>query len=351
MLSVRKHFTCLSTVAFILMAAALLTLPAHAAPDSPFKMLKTWKLGGDGSWDYLKVDEPSHLLYIARQTRIMVVDTKAGKLIAEIGGLQRTHGVALDDQGKIGYISDGGAGSILAFDRSNFKIITTIPAGKNPDAILFEPSQRRVFAFNGGSKNATVVDTSTNKVIATIPLPGKPEFSATDGVGNVFVNIEDTNQLLRIDAVALKVAATWPLGPCKAPSGLALDIAHHRLFSVCDNAKLTVVDSQSGRLVATTTIGEGADAVAFDGKRGLVFSSNGESGTLTVVRQESPDRYSVIQTLPTKGGARTLGLNEASGEIYTVTATLGPKPAPTKDVPSPRPPILPNSFITLVIGR
>jgi len=346
-----KRSTSTVALSVILASTTLLPVTAMAAPQTSFKVINTWKLGGDGSWDYLKVDGPAHLLYIARANRIMVVNIPDGKLVTEIGGLQRTHGVALDDKGQVGYISDGGAGSVLAFNRSTFKVIATIPAGKNPDAILFEPTKRLVFAFNGGSKDATVIDTSSNKVIATIPLPGKPEFSATDGSGNVFVNIEDTNQLLHIDAATLKVTATWSLAPCKAPSGLAIDVQHHRLFSVCDNAKMTVVDSQSGKLVTTAPIGEGADAVAYDSKHALVLSSNGESGNLTVLHQDSPDHYTTLQTLTTQAGARTLGLNPTTGEIYTVTATLGHRPAPTKEMPNPRAPILPNTFVVLVIGQ
>lgn len=351
MIFASKRFTSISTILLTLLAEVSLVIPAQAAPAALFKVINTWKLGGDGSWDYLKVDEAAHLLYIARLNRIMVVDTQTGKLVTEIGGLQRTHGVALDDKGKIGYISDGGAGSVLAFDRSTFKVIATVPAGKNPDAILFEPTQRRVFAFNGTSKNTTVIDASSNKVIATIPMPGKPEFSVTDGGGNIYVNIEDTNQLLHIDAATMKVTATWSLAPCKAPSGLAIDVEHHRLFSVCDNAKMTILDSQSGKLVATAPIGEGADAVAFDSKHGLVFSSNGESGNLTILHQDSPDHYTTLQTLTTLPGARTLALNPTTGEIYTVTASLGQRPAPTQDNPNPRAPIVPNSFVVLVVGR
>jgi YVTN family beta-propeller protein len=351
MLFARKRYLITPVLFLSLFSAMAVASPAQTVPSAPFKIQDTWKLGGDGSWDYLKVDEPAHLLYIARLNRIMVVDTQSGKLVTEIGGLQRTHGVALDDKGQIGYISDGGAGSVLAFDRSTFKVTATIPAGKNPDAILFEPTKHRVFAFNGGSKDATVIDASSNKVIATIPMPGKPEFSATDGKGNVFVNIEDTNQLLHIDAATLKVTGTWSLAPCKEPSGLAIDIEHHRLFSVCDNAKMTVVDSESGKLVATASIGEGADAVAYDSRRGLVLSSNGESGNLTILHQDSPDHYTVQQTLTTLAGARTLAVNTTTGKIYTVTAKIGPKPAPTKEMPNPRPPIMPNSFVILVIGR
>jgi YVTN family beta-propeller protein len=327
------------------------TARASTAPEAAFTVKDTWRLGGDGSWDYLSVDGAAHLLYIARLNRIMVVDTQSGKLVNEIGGLQHSHGVAFDDKGQLGYISDGGSGSVIAFDRSTLKIVTTIPAGKNPDAILFEPTKRRVFAFNGASKDATVIDAATNKVLTTIPLPGKPEFSATDGNGNVFVNIEDTNQLLHIDAATLKVTASWSLAPCKAPSGLAIDVEHNRLFSVCDNAKMTVVDCQSGKLIATAPIGEGADAVVYDNKRGLVFSSNGEGGNLTILHQDSPDHYTVRQTLTTKPGARTLALDDTTGEIYTVTASMGHKPAPTKEVPNPKATVLPDSFVVLVVGH
>ena len=351
MLIACKRSTHISAISFSLLTALLLAVPSRAAPPAPFKVLNTWKLGGDGSWDYLKVDEAAHLLYIARLDRIMVIDIQTGKLVSEIGDLQHAHGIALDDTGRIGFISDGGAGSVLVFDRSTFKVIATIPAGKNPDAVLFEPTQRRVFTFNGASKNATVIDAPSKKVIATIPMPGKPEFSVTDGTGNVFVNIEDTNQLLQIDAVNMKVTATWPLAPCKAPSGLAIDIEHHRLFSVCDNAQMAIVNSQSGKLVAMAPIGEGSDAVAFDSKRGLVLSSNGESGNLTILHQDSPDQYKTLQTLNTLPGARTLALNQTTGEVYTVSATLGHRPAPTKEVPNPRPPIVPNSFVVLIIGR
>jgi YVTN family beta-propeller protein len=347
MLFALKRSSNAARLLILFSAASVASLAQLAAP---FKVLSTWKLGGDGSWDYLKVDEPAHLLYIARLNRIMVVDTETGKLVTEIGGLQHAHGVALDDSGKIGYISDGGAGSVLVFDRSTFKVTATIPAGKNPDAVLFEPTQRRVFTFNGASKDATVIDAS-NKVIGTVPMPGKPEFSVTDGSGNVFVNIEDTNQLLKIDAVSMEVTARWSLALCNAPSGLAIDIAHHRLFSVCDNAKMTVLDSESGKLVATAPIGKGADAVAYDSRRGLVLCSNGESGTLTILQQNSPDRYTVLQTLTTVLGARTASLNASTGKIYTVSATLGRKPAQTKEVPNPKPPIMPNSFVVLVVGR
>ena len=203
----------------------------------------------------------------------------------------------------------------------------------------------------GGSKSATVVDSNTNTVLATIPLPGKPEFSAAGERGNVFVNIEDSSQILRINASSLKITGAWPLTPCEGPSGLSIDAVHHRLFSVCDNRRMVVVDSISGKLVATVAIGEGPDAAVYDPVRSMIFSANGESGSLTAVRQVTPNRYVNVQTLPTKLGARTLAVDTASGKLYTVSASLGPKPAATASVPKPKPPVLANSFVVLVIGQ
>src|SRR3954454_7360717 len=184
---------------FVTLALCLTVTPRLRASEPTFKLEHTWNLGGDGSWDYMAVDPTSHVLYIARLNRIMLVDTQSGKLLTEITGLNHAHGIAFDTQGKVGYISDGGAGTILVFDRSSYKILATIPCGKNPDAVVYEPTQRRVFAFNGGSHDATVIDADSTSIITKIPLPGRPEFSVSDGAGNVFVNIEDSSVVLRID--------------------------------------------------------------------------------------------------------------------------------------------------------
>lgn len=340
-----------ATLAVMLYAIPFTPFKAFGGSEPPFHIDNTWKLGGNGSWDYLAVDTAAHMLYIARLNRIMIVDTQTGKLAGELGGLQHAHGIAFNDRNENGYISDGGAGTVIVFNRATRKTIMTIPVGKNPDAILFEPTRGLIFVFNGASKNANVIDASSNKVIATIPMPGKPEFSVTDGLGNVYVNIEDTSQVLHIDATTLKVTGSWSLAPCAAPSGLAIDIAHHRLFSVCDNDKMAVVDSTSGKVVATPEIGAGSDAVAYDAKRGLVLSSNGESGTLSILHQASPDHYATLQTLPTMTGARTLALDPSNDSIYTVTARLGPKPTATKELPKPKPEIVPDTFVVLVVRR
>ena len=347
MLSLKKFTHALALFSLLSNVTPILAEPAASVP---FKLQQTWKLGGDGSWDYMTVDPQTHILYIARLDRVMLVETQTGKLIAEIGGLQHVHGVAFDTEGKLGYISDGGAGKILVFDRSTHKVLESIPAGKNPDAVLFEPTQRRVFTFNGISHDATVIDAATNKVIATLPMPGKPEFSVTDGAGNIYVNIEPTSSVLRIDAATLKVTATWPLAPGKGPSGLAIDTAHYRLFSVCDNDTMAILDSRTGKLVSSPTIGQGADAVAYDSTNNLVFSSNGESGTMTVLHP-TPSGYAVLQTLRTKLGARTMAVDTSTGVVYTVSSSLGPKPPASPSNPKRRPAVIPGSFVVLAFSR
>jgi len=341
-----KLFGCIALAIATITSANV--IPASAADT--YQVQQTWKLGGDGGWDYLKVDEPAHLLYITRGNRVMVVDVQTGKLLDEINGFQGVHGVALDTTGKYGYISDGSAGMVRVFDRTTRQVVASVPVGQNPDAILFEPTHKYVFAMNGRSKDASVVDAATNKVIATIPLPGKPEFAATDGKGNVFVNIQDKNELQRIDANSLKVTATWPLAPCESPSGLAIDRASHRLFSVCDGKVMAVTNAETGKVVATPAIGDGPDAAGFDSQRKLAFSSNGE-GNLTILHQDSPDQYSLVQTVNTKRGTRTMALDESTGKVYLVTGDFGPRPNPTADNPRPRPAILPGTFSVLVVGK
>jgi YVTN family beta-propeller protein len=331
--------------------ASLLAAPSIRASDSSFKLQNAWKLGGDASWDYLTVDATAQILHVARLNRVMLVDIRSGKLVTEINGINHAHGVAFDDLGKVGYISDGGAGTVLVFDRTTYKVLATIPAGKNPDSVLFEPTHHRVFAFNGLSHDATVIDAASNSVIATIPLPGKPEFSVTDRGGNVFVNIEDANAVLRLDADSLKITASWTLAPGKGPSGLAIDAAGHRLFSVCDNDKMIILDSRTGRILANPSIGEGADAVVFDAAHKLVVSSNGESGTMTIIQANGPASYTTVQILPTQIGARTMAADPTSGTLYTVSAALGPRPPASPSNPKRRPDILPNSFIVLAFSR
>ena len=340
------------TLAFVAQSSAVVVMlgimTATAIAQQPYKVLDHWKIDGATGWDYLTADPDAHLLYITHGNRVDVVDTASGKVAGAITGLQGVHGVALDSDGKVGYISDGRADQVVVFDRKTLATLDRIDAGLNPDGIEFEPMTRTVWAFNGRSKDATVMDAATRKVIATVKLPGKPEFPRADGKGHIFDNIEDKNEIVEIDAASKTVIATWPITDCDGPSGLAYDKQHARLFAVCDK-KMAVVDAKTGKQWATADIGGGPDGAAFSAKYGLAFSTNGEDGTLSVV--DAAHGYKTIETLPTQKGARTITYDEKTDRIYTVTAELGPKPAPTPENPRGRPPVAPGTFTVLVLGR
>ncbi len=330
--------------------ALLLSLGVSSArAQGPYRVLTQWKIGGDGGWDYLAVDPMAHRLYVTHGPRVEVIDTDTGKPMGAITGLQGTHGVAFDATGERGYISDGRGNAVVVFDRKTLKTIATVPAGTNPDGIAYEPTTKTVWAFNGRSSNVTVIDTKDNKVVATLPLPGKPEFPVADGKGNVYDNIEDKGEIVRFDAAAKKMTAEWPLAGCDSPSGLAIDHAAMHLFSVCDGKKMAVTDAKTGKVLATPTIGDGPDAAGFDAKNKLAFSSNGD-GTLTVV-DAGKSSFPVIQNLTTQKSARTMAYDAANGHIYLSAAELGPRPAPTAQMPHPRPSITPGSFTVIVVGH
>lgn len=330
-------------------AALAFTSCSALLAEGPYRVQDKWKLGGDGGWDYLAVNPYSGLLYITRATHVMVIDTKSGKQVADIPGFKQTHGVVFDTDGKTGYISDGGNNQVAVFDTKTNKVTQTLPAGTNPDGMVFDPATKTAWAFNGRSKNATVIDAKTKQVVATVDLPGRPEFPVSDGKGSIFVNIEDKNEIVHIDAKTHTALAEWPIG-CESPSGQAIDLANNRLFSVCDGKKMSIVDAGSGKVVATSDIGDGPDAAGFDPKSSNVFSSNGD-GTLTVVHQNSPNAYSVLQNLTTQKSARTMALDEKTGKIYLVAAEFGPRPAATPENPRPRPPVLPGTFVVIVVGK
>ncbi|MHB1023840.1 MAG: YncE family protein [Acidobacteriaceae bacterium] len=326
----------------------MMASPIVASAQVVYQVQSHWKIGGEGGWDYMKVDPVTHHLYVTHGPRVEVLDLRDGKVIGSITGLQGTHGVALDKEGKYGYISDGRGNAVVVFDRHSLQRVATIPVtGVNPDGIVYEPVTKTVWAFNGHSKSVSVIDTVQRKVVATIALPGKPEFPVADGKGMVFDNIESTSQMVKLDAVSRKLVATWSLTGCESPSGLAFDAAHRHLFSVCDNQKMAVTDADTGKVLANPTIGDSPDAARFDAKHQLAFSSNGE-GTLTVVDARN---YKVLQDLKTERGARTMALDEATGRIFVVTAQFGPRPAATAVNPRPRPAIVPDSFTVLVLGR
>lgn len=329
-------------------AAVLLTGATSLLAQQPYKIVDQWKIGGTGGWDYLLADSGAHRLYVTHGPRVDVVDTQTGKVIGAITGLKGTHGVALDSIGRYGYISDGQANVVVVFDRQTLATIDTVPAGTNPDGIAYEPVTKTVWAFNGRSGDVTVIDTEAGKVVATIKLPGKPEFPQADGGGNVFVNIEDKNLIVRLNAASKMITATWKLDACDSPSGLAIDRAQHRLFSVCDGKKMAVTDYETGKLLASPEIGNGPDAAGYSMSHRLAFSSNGE-GTLTVV--DATHDYKVIQSLATRRGARTMSYDDGTDRVYLVSAEFGPVPAATATNSRPRPTIVPDSFTILVVGR
>jgi YVTN family beta-propeller protein len=322
--------------------------PGQANAQQPYHVIDHWKLGGEGGWDYLLADANAHRLYVTHGPRVEVIDSQSGKPIGAITGLHGTHGVALDTSGKYGYISDGGGNAVVVFDRTSLATVATIPSGTNPDGIVFEPATQTVWAFNGRSKDVTVIDAATRKAVATIPLPGKPEFPVVDGKGTVYDNIEDKSEIVRLDAHARKLTAEWPAG-CDSPSGLAFDIPGHRLFAVCDGKKMAVVDSNSGKVIATPTIGDGPDAASFSPGKDLAFASSGD-GILAVVDASKPE-YPTIESLPTQRGARTMTYDPSTDRAYVVSAEFGARPAATADNPRPRPAIVPGSFTVIIIGR
>jgi YVTN family beta-propeller protein len=326
------------------------TSAAQAGP-SGYHLLKKIKVGGEGFWDYIAFDSPTRRLFISRGTKVVVLNVDSEKVVGEIPDTTGVHGIALaPDLGK-GFTSNGGAGTVSIFDLKTLEVTGHAQAGKNPDAILYDPATKRVFTMNGRSSDSTAIDAATGNVLATIPLGGRPEFAVADGAGHVFLNLEDKSQVQEIDAKTLTVTATWPLAPCESPSGLAIDAAHRRLFAGCHNKMMGIMDADSGKVVATPPIGLGVDANQFDPGTGFAFSSNG-AGTLTVVHEDSPDKFSVVEDVPTQTGARTMALDLKTHQVFLVTAEFAPAPAPTPDNPNPRRGgMIPDSFVVLVFGR
>jgi DNA-binding beta-propeller fold protein YncE len=321
-----------------------------AAPTN-YALQQRIAVGGPGGWDYLTIDPDARRLYIARADRVLVLDVDQGAVTAEIRPAEGVHGVALSPALKRGFSSNGRDNSVTVFDLATLKTIQVvkIPA-QNPDAILYVPEAGRVLTFNGRSKDVTAIDGSSLAVVGHLTLGSKPEFAQGDGTGRAFVNLEDeAGAIAVLDAKTLSLTATWPMPGCQEPSGLALDRAHHRLFSTCDNGVMAVTDSTNGRAVARVPIGRGPDAAGIDPELGLIFSSNGE-GTLTVIHQDDPDHYTVAQTVTTEPSARTLAVDTKTHKIWLVAAKFGPRPEPTPAEPHPRAPILPDTFTVLVVG-
>lgn len=321
-----------------------------AAGPSGYHLLKKIKVGGEGFWDYITFDSPTRRLFISRGTKVMVLNVDTEKVVGEIPNTAGVHGIALADDLGRGFTSNGQAGTVTIFDLKTLAVIGEAKAEMNPDAIIYDPASKRVFAMNGRSGSVTAIDGATGTVAGTIPVGGKLEFAAADGRGHVFVNVENKSEEAELDSKNLTVLAHWPLAPCAEPSGLAIDAKNHRLFAGCGNKMMAVIDADSGKVVATPPIGVGVDADRFDPATGYAFASCG-SGVLTVVHEDSPDKFSVVEDVPTQMGARTMALDKKTHEVFLVTAEFGPPPAATAEHPHPRPTMVPDSFVVLVYGR
>ena len=315
-------------------------------PGSPgYHLVRTISVSGDGFWDYLTVDSQARRLYISHSTHVQVMDIDTYKIVGEIPDTQGVHGVALAPELNRGFTSNGRANTMTIFDLKTLKIIGTVKVGTNPDAIVYDGVTKRVFTMNGRSHDTTAINAADGTLSGTLDLGGKPEFAVADGKGTIYVNIEDKSELIQFDAQNLTVLQRSPLAPGQEPSGLAMDLKNRRLFAGCDNKMMAVVVADSGKVIATPAIGEGVDATAFDPDTNFAFASNGE-GTLTVLHEDSPDRFTVVENVPTKRSARTMALDQKTHNIFLAAADLGP-PAKGERWPS----VKPGSFVILVLGR
>ena len=349
-------FTILMTIGGFALRSQRAQADSPATPGSPagpsgYHLVKTIKVGGEGFWDYITFDSPTRRLFISRGTKVIVLNVDSEKIVGEIPDTPGVHGIALVADGGNGYTSNGMAGTISIFDLKTLQVIGHAQAEMNPDCIIYDPATKRVFAMNGRSGTATAVDVATGMVVGTIQIGGKLEFAVADGKGHVYVNVENKSEEVELDSKNMTVLAHWPLDPCKEPSGLAIDTKHRRLFAGCDNKMMAVIDADTGRVVATPPIGEGVDADAFDPETGYAFASNGQSGTLTVVHEDSPDKYTVVDNVSTQLGARTMALDPKTHQVFLVTAQFGPRPAPTPQNPRPFPTLVPDSFVVLEFIR
>jgi hypothetical protein len=330
-------------VALVLTLVTITSLFAQS--PSSYHVTHTYTLGGDGGWDYIVPDPPNHRLFIARENRVMVVNEDSGALLGEVAGIQGAHGTAIADGTGHGFATSGNDQSVLMFDLKTFNVLGRIPAAEDADAIIYDSASNRVFTFNGDAHSSTVIDPRAGTLITNIPLGGKPEYGVSAGDGKVYANLTDTGEVVEIDAKIATVARRWPTAPCKQPVSMAIDTAHHRLFSGCRSGVMAISDYQAGKVVATVPIGTGVDGAGFDAASGDAFASNAD-GTLTVIHQDSPDQYHVVENVQTPQGARNMGLDSTNHCVFIVSAKFGPTPAGAR-----RGPVLPGSFTLMVIER
>lgn len=317
-----------------------------AQSAGPYQITHTFAVGGDGSWDYVVPDPPNHRVFVARQTRVMVIDEDSGRVLGEVPGINGAHGTAIAAGSGHGFATSGNDKSVVMFDLKTYQPLGRIPSDEDTDAIVYDAPANRVFTLNGDAHSSTVIDPVAGTRVTTIPLGGKPEYGASAGDGKLYANLTDTNEVVEIDTKAATVTRRWPTAPCTAPVSMAIDTASHRLFSGCRGGSLLVSDYRAGRAITTLPIGAGVDGAGFDPSSHDVFASNAD-GTLTVIHQDDPDRYHVIQTLATPVGSRNMGLDPTTHRLFVASATFGQAPATGRG----RAPVVPGSFAILVIER
>lgn len=334
----------------ILFFLSFIFVSSAFAAGPGYHVIKKVPLGGEGFWDYLSVDEAARRLYVSHSSQVIVVDLETDKVVGDIPNTPGVHGIALAPELNRGFISCGQANKAVVFDLKTLKVIGEVKTGTGPDAILYDPDSKRVFAYNGRSNDATVFDAATGAIAGTIALGGKPEFSRTDGKGKVYVNIEDTSEVVEIDSKKLVVTRRFPIKPGEEPSGMAIDVAHNRIFSVCGNKLMTVLDIQTGKIIATVPIGDRCDGAGFDKDTGLAFASNGE-GTLTVVQETSTAKFEVAETVATQSGARTMTIDPKTHNVYLPVGPFTPRPGSAPAAPTQQTTGTPEIFSVLIVGK
>lgn len=347
-MSHRNSFPLILTV-LVLVFIVSSTQNSHTALAAPgpsgYQLTKTIPVGGDEGWDYLAVDSAARRVYVSHGTHVVVLDADSDAVVGDIPDTQGVHGIAIASDLGRGFVSDGRANAVTIFDLKTLKTLGTVKAGTNPDAIVYDARTKRVFTMNGRSHNSTAINAADGSVAGTFDLGGKPEFAVADGKGSIFVNIEDKSELVQFDPQKLTVLHRWPLAPCESPSGLAMDLKTRRLFAGCDNKMMAVIDADTGKVITTPPIGAGVDANAFDPETNYAFASTGE-GVLNVIHEDSPDKFTVVENVPTKRSARTMGLDLKTHTVFLSAADFDP-PAPGER----RGKMKPGSFVVLVVTK
>jgi DNA-binding beta-propeller fold protein YncE len=336
--------------ALLLVLSTIFTLTNAAA--GAYHAIKKIPIPGDGGWDYVAADSDARRLYVSHDTEIVVLDLDSGAVVGKIAGGPDMHGAAIASEFGRGFISESNPGSVVIFDLKTLAKIGEVRVGDDPNGIIYDPETKRIFTADRGSKRLTAIDAKTGKIAGTIEnLGGRTEHLASDNAGHIFLNMQDRNTVLKLDAVDLKVLETWPVAPCQGPSSMDMDREHARIFIGCRGGLMIVVDATTGKIVASNPIGEGVDAAEFDPKAGLVYFSTGADGALWIFREESPNQYTLVENAKTQAGARTMALDRKTGRVYLAVADLGQRPAPTPENPRPRPPVIPGTFSVLVLGQ